>query len=669
MTFLVTLALAIGLLVAAPLAAHFLRRGPAKERPFPPANLVAVTRAAAPRRSQLEDRALLAVRALLVLGLAVLGATPLVTCSRLSLARHAGASVAFAVVIDDSLSMQASTGEGSTRFEQARSAARDLLRDTREGDAVALILAGRPARVRLAATTQISTVVTALESLLPGDRDTDIQSAVKLARGALSQLPHADKRVILLSDLAGEEIPEGAPEVWTPLPELQRSHQDCGIIKAERRSKSVSISVACNHEAAGRDREVALVARKTSRPSQDNFEKTNNADERLSSAALAAQAGSQTVRIELERAPEVIDAFLTGTDDLLRDDFAPVVAEASALNVGVVSNDEPTQPGGVSLLERALSALDVSAEGTLTSDGGISIRPLSLLPDNEKDFAPLSALILDDPAGITPEARGALITWLKRGKAMLALLGPRAEAISLGASHEPYAHGAVHFVTTAAQGTEAEATSLLGEMSKSLAQLSPKGRADLQATATKDTRVLLRWDDEKPFLIEQRIGKGLCWTASLPSSERVSDFALRPGFLALLDALITRSAELHGQRVTPVGKNWAFSEPVTEIIGPDGATLPLTESSDRGRVVDVGRLGRYAVRLGDRTQQRIAVISAEEVLAETRPASGQLVRKRAALTKTVDVSAEIALILLALMTIEIALRALRGLRLRRAQRS
>ena len=64
----------------------------------------------------MEDRALFATRAAAVGLLAVLGATPLVRCSRLSLQRSGGASVAMAIVLDDSMSMRART-QGVRRLQ------------------------------------------------------------------------------------------------------------------------------------------------------------------------------------------------------------------------------------------------------------------------------------------------------------------------------------------------------------------------------------------------------------------------------------------------------------------------------------------------------------------------------------------------------------------------
>ena len=90
MSFVTLLALGLSLLVAVPTLAHLLRRGRAKEQPFPPAALVPEAKATTRERSRLEDRGLLLLRALMVLALAVLGAGPLVQCSRVALGRTGG---------------------------------------------------------------------------------------------------------------------------------------------------------------------------------------------------------------------------------------------------------------------------------------------------------------------------------------------------------------------------------------------------------------------------------------------------------------------------------------------------------------------------------------------------------------------------------------------------
>ena len=56
-------------------------------------------RTLARRERRLEDKLLFVVRALAVVVLAIIGATPLVQCSRLSLSRGSGGSLAVVVVL------------------------------------------------------------------------------------------------------------------------------------------------------------------------------------------------------------------------------------------------------------------------------------------------------------------------------------------------------------------------------------------------------------------------------------------------------------------------------------------------------------------------------------------------------------------------------------------
>src|SRR5262249_26230727 len=101
MTFLSSLALAIGLLVVVPYVAHRLRRQRATVHDFAPVHLVPAAPPQARRRAKLEDRPLLLVRAASILALAFLGASPFVRCSRVAMSRS-GTSVAVAIVLDDS---------------------------------------------------------------------------------------------------------------------------------------------------------------------------------------------------------------------------------------------------------------------------------------------------------------------------------------------------------------------------------------------------------------------------------------------------------------------------------------------------------------------------------------------------------------------------------------
>jgi hypothetical protein len=262
-SFLSWAALAIVGLVAAPLIAHLLRRKPPDEQAFAAVKLVPASPAVAQRRVAIEDRALFAIRALAVIALALLGATPFIQCSRLSLARPDGASVAIAIVLDDSLSMRAPVdpdGDGSgdgTRFGRAHEAALELLEGLQPGDAVSIVLAGKPARVALAATSNFDAARSVLERTSQSDRATDLDGAVHIAGELLRDLQHVDKRVVVLSDMADGQSSAGpltaadTVKLWAPLEELRGAARDCALVRADRSGNKVSVRVACSPTSVG----------------------------------------------------------------------------------------------------------------------------------------------------------------------------------------------------------------------------------------------------------------------------------------------------------------------------------------------------------------------------------------------------------------------------------
>ncbi len=665
MSFLLAAALAVGLLVALPVAAHLLRRGRSEVHDFPPARLVPVAPPVARQRSRLEDRLLFLVRALLIALLALLGATPFVRCSRLSLDRSAGASVALSIIVDDSLSMRAESHQDGSRHHRAIEGARELLGSAREGDAVAIVLAGRPARLALAATTDLGAARAAIEQLEPSDRATDIAGAVQLARSALDQLPHVDKRVVLLSDLAGGKVPDGKPPVWTPLAEIRTPVADCGIANVELRGRRVTALVACSTADAAKGRRLEIVESKD--PTASN--PAGGGKTELPTVDLLPRAGVQTLTLELAESRKNLDVRITGTDALRHDDEAPIAPEASALTIGVVSDrtTASVETGGPPIVEQALAALET--EGL--------VMPIPVVPDDKSDLDRYAAIILDDPAGIAADARFALREWLEQGGVSLALLGPGAPTAQLGANFEPFIDGAVRWEKTKAAGGDPSTVAWLGAEGASLAQLNPRGRALFDKN--KNARVLAKWDDGAPFLLEVDIGRGLAMTASLPSSVNESDFALRPAFLALLDHVIQEATRRTGPRRTIAGTAWAF--PATSnvsVVGPAGkieATESMQSTRDdcppgasepppgceenglRQRLLVADVRGRYTVRVDDEQQERIVTIDADEILRPPREANETETGSNASAENAlVDASPEFAMLLLGAFVLELLFR-------------
>jgi hypothetical protein len=656
-SFLVAIALGVAAFVAVPILAHLLRRGETREQEFPPAALVPRTATTARQRRHLEDRALLGVRGAIVVALAVLGATPLVTCDRLSLARDAGASVAIALVIDDSHSMRAELPEGGTRWGRALAGARDLLRSAREGDAVALVLAGRPARVALAATTDLTAARDALAELRPSDRPTDLGSAVQLARAALKPLPHVDKRLAVLSDLADARPPEGEPPAWTPLAELAHPVSDCAVLRAQRARQSVVATIACTARGAAEGRQVELV---------DAASESEAASAKVAVAtALGAREGEQTVTLEsAPKSNESLWVRLPGKDATPENDRAPVLRQPAELVVGTVVDSATASAltGGPTLLEQALAALSPSP----------SIRPMSIIPDDDLEIQNLAALVIDDPPGLSPEARATLGDYLEAGGVAIAFLGKRSETAQLASTLEPFARGAVRWENAVGLGVEPASLAWLGPEGASLDDLTRTGRARLDGAEIEGAEERGRWKDGRSFLLERRVGRGVVATVGLPVSVEASDLALRPAFLALLDHTLTMARERSSPAATLAGVPWLF-EGVRRVTidGPDGAV-------DVGTVGEAGSLravptmrGRYTVHIDGATEVRVATLEASEILTPPAEASSSpSVARGTGVAGQVDISREVALLVLGLFTLELLLRYLgRRLPLRRAEQA
>jgi hypothetical protein len=668
LSFVFWAALGIVGLVVGPVVAHLLHRGRAREREFPPAALVPQHRSTARERSRLEDYPLLALRSLLIIGLALLGATPLVKCDRLAIGRSSGASVAFALVLDDSASMRATLEGGRTRWDVAKTGAEQLLRSSREGDAIAIVLAGRPSRIALAPTTDLGAAQRALADIDVSDRATDLPAAAQLARAALKPLPQRDHRVIVLSDLSDEPIGEGAPAVSTPLPELTAKVNDCAVTGAEHRGQRVTIAVACSSDAAAQGRSVELVVASAAADGQkrDGGAHPAAVGDVVAHAELSPRRGEQSLALSVTERGTTLDARLTGTDACRPDDEAPVSEESTASIVGVVADATraAAKTGGPTVVEQALQALGDTW----------AVRPLAFVPDDEKGLDGVSALVIDDPPGFSPEARATLSRFLSRGGVAATLLGQRSAATALGWTLEPFGRGASRWEEATGLTVDTASLAWLGPEAASLGTVARRGRVRLDGMEMSGARTNGRWTDGVPLLLERPAGRGLAVTVGLPASLDDSDLALRPGFIALLDHLLRQASQREGGRRTTAGSAWTFpSAKQVSVKGPDGPSPVTREPSDeacaeRGAQPGCGDTvlravaairGRYTVRIDGATETRIATLDPAEILAEPRAPSAETPATDSREAARVGVSRELSLVLVAIFAAELAVRLFR----------
>lgn len=683
MSFVTVAALLVALLVGAPIAAHLLRRRRAEELPFPPAHLVPPMPPAARRRSLLEDRLLFAVRALAIVALAALGATPFVRCSRLSLARQEGASVALAIVVDDSLSMRAPIDGGParagvpTKFERAREAARELSRDLAPGDAVAIVLAGAPARVALASTTNAAAMTEAIDALVPSDRATDLEGALRLARDLLDGLAQIDKRVVLLSDRADGQ--PGAPPLsagegvvtWAPVPELASGGADCAVVHADRQGAKVRVRVVCSpaaapppaadepgekHGAAAPSGEPREPAQRVSASAGRSIELRGDDGKTIASAKLADGLRAEDVTIDLPPSPpESLRAVLTGTDSIAEDDAAPVVEAGGPLPIAVVADAATTRvaTGGPPPVEQAFAALRLDAQ----------VRPLPVVPDSAEELAAFAGLLVDDAPGFTPEARRSLAEWVRKGGVAFLTMGPRAASAPLGASFEPLVPGVVRWGDSPVPGIDPATAPTLGPSAESLAALDPRGRATVDPAAYEGADVLAKWRDGAPMLVRRSLGRGAVLYATLPLATDESDLVLRPAFLAVLARFVDTARARGGARRIEVGSAWTFDGFKDVKVrradargGEGGEPVAVVDPDGRPRAVPP-LAGFYAIELDGERSMRVAAVPEREI--DLRPRAVAPAGRTDALGGVAtarDASPYFALLVLALFAVELLLR-------------
>jgi von Willebrand factor type A domain/Aerotolerance regulator N-terminal len=542
MSFASILGLLVAGLVALPILAHYLQRRSTKEQFFAPTHLVKALLPTSKAKAKLDDRVLLFSRAWMVLLLALLAASPLVRCSRLSLERGAS-SLSLVIVVDDSMSMKARKPGAASNFEAAKKRALELQGALHTGDTLGIVLAGDPPRLLLPPTEDLSLAEATLKALPPSDRATSLSSALALAKDVSLRQPQTDKRVAVLSDLAGDD-PEGEalslhderiklwfPPLFSESQDLAAAYSNCAVLSAKRTMGKAVIRVKCTEEALLLKQELQIVS-----------------EQKPSDVLAKAAVTAADTAIDLPKgAPEDLVARLAGGDAIADDDRMAVIPESSGASIGILSKrDEALMTGGPPVLEQAFAALESS----------VGLTPLTSFPEQPDDLLPFSGLAIEDPAGFNPEQRAALTEFLGRGGVALMALGPKAASAPLGATFEPVLMGPNRYVATQVHGLSPEFPIEFGSATKGTDDLGLRFRTELSPVDLANYEVRARFADGTPFFLRGARKQGEVWLLTLPFSLDESDLALRPFVLDALDSFVKEAKVRTASPVTEASAAW-----------------------------------------------------------------------------------------------------------------
>ncbi len=181
-----------------PILIHLLNRRRFREVPWAAMRFLLAAIRKNQRRIRIEQWLLLAVRTLIVLLVVMAMAKPFLESLG---AVIAGRRVHRVLVLDASLSMGYKAGDLS-RFDRAKALAAELVKSSRRGDAVSVVLMGRPPRVVIGApSANLKEVEKEIADLAITHEGTDLTATFEAVDRVLDASSIGQKEVVFLTDL------------------------------------------------------------------------------------------------------------------------------------------------------------------------------------------------------------------------------------------------------------------------------------------------------------------------------------------------------------------------------------------------------------------------------------------------------------------------------------
>jgi Aerotolerance regulator N-terminal/von Willebrand factor type A domain len=569
LTFLVPLFL-VGIAgIVVPIVLHLTRRQRRNVVTFPSLMFLRMVPFQEQRRRRIEHWLLLALRAIALSLLAIAFARPLFEDSAVA-AAGGGGPTEVVVLLDQSYSM--GVGDAFTRATAAAKGVFDALGPLDRGSLVSF---ARGARVLARSTSDRARLESALDTVRVGSGTTRYGPALKVAQTILEESELPAGRVVLITDFQrngwtgdeGVHLPAGdvlAPvAVGDVLPENVQVANVSLLRQATSGRERVTATARVTRQGGSGAKQVPVTLELDGQPVQTRTVSL------APDAATAVTFPAFTLSL-----PHTRGSVSVPDDGLVADDARYfVLSPGSAISVSVAEGARTGRDASL-YLQRAL---DISADsrfrvrvrrGDGVSAGDLSDADVVVLNDTRVDGA--SALRVRH--------------FVEGGGGALVVLGQEA---SWPASAADFLPGAVGSVEDRAEGRGGR-LGFLDHDSPVFEVFSGPRSGDFTTArffrardfqAADSARVLARYDDGTPALVEARRGKGtvMVWTSTL--DQFWNDLALQPVFLPFVQQLVQR---LSGREdATP----WLTAGQVVDLADPaalESAGLASPEAAGLG---------------------------------------------------------------------------------------
>jgi hypothetical protein len=536
------------LAVAAPYVAHLVRYEDRAGRAFPSLMFLRQVPFSARSRRKLADRALLALRMLAVVALVLSFARPYLPFDDAAVATPQHARV---VLLDRSFSM----GSGA-RFERARAAAQEALRVDGSSIRVALVVFDTGASTLSDFASGSAAALQALQAVQPGTRATDLSQALAYASRVLAGSVLARRELILISDLQSSGVGNE--------PSLA-SNIELHVQRIDDEVPDNLAVLGAWYEQGQAEAALALHVRLA-----------NTGAQALSSSLRVfvdgLQAASQTVSLEAGARRElVVPIFVTreqltrvqvtlGDDALAIDnDRYLLIAPPRPLavlwlagtsrgnpyvNAALSNSADNWRPNSTSGLAGRPTELSLSSRGARLALHNVDVLSVAASDIEQADVIVLDGLIPD-----TTQLAGAIERRVAQGAGLLRVMGEAQGHAGRKVTQSSLAPdtalaraiagvaGAEQRASISAADTALRALTPEHALAVTLQDASLSGISVWRYQALQprdDERVLLRFEDGAPAMIERSHGAGRSVTLALPLRPDSSDLVLEPAFVPLL---------------------------------------------------------------------------------------------------------------------------------------
>jgi hypothetical protein len=610
MGFLAPWFLAGLLAVGLPVYVHLLRKQTTVPRPVSSLMFFEQGTQSSVRHRRLRYLLLFALRTLLVLLLALAFARPFF--------RHKSVQASdklLLVAVDDSFSMNAAAGSGSTRLDEAKRGALEVLSHKAGGQKAQVIALGGQMRLLTQPTEDAGELRAAVEGIEPGDGHGTFG---ELGRGmrAMAETVHTPMELDLFSDMQQSNMPGNFADMVMPGNVALVLHR-VGAAAAVPNWTVESVQAPGQLVDTKKARVLAVIAGDATPAATRTVSLVVNGSVVATKKVDVPANGRATVAFE------GLDVPYGESRCAVRIDAADGFPNDDASGFAVKRAD-PERVLFVHQGSDARSPLYFGAALAAAAQASFVLQPIT--PEQTSDIDPTkyAFVVLSDVTSVPSILENSLLRNVEDGGSVLVATG----MADSHREHIPVYGGNVadgHFYARGSSGG---------------GEFSTVGQADASHPSMKDAdgwtgtkffyaaavdpekaRVVARLADGTPLLIDKQVGEGHVLLFASGFDNLTNDLPLSPGFVAFVDETaryLSGEERVSGARVVdsfvqlrnPVNQasgNAAAKGATVDIIGPDGKRPLSLKEAAAAESFQLARAGFYQIRFANGRDALIAV--------------------------------------------------------------